>query len=242
MILDLCSTLWSSHTSHLTNHITRSSINKLEQFFPGAVFAGMVYSYAASGTNPWFPPTAMHPYSDPGHYGPWTSNPTASYQLPDPNFSRERTVHTIYFKIWDLDTPARTLYVEEINQNGFKRGSDPEHFFHKLTGDEHQSHQMSDYWRSHYGLPMQHGGTPFQPTWTSSVTTPTPTPIPAADQQLATLLFGPHAVTPPTSSASSGSAPSLTAQGAAATTNMPLEQLRQLAVTLRDLSSSGRTL
>ena len=38
MILGLCSTLWSSHTSHLTNHITRSSINKLEQFFPGAVF------------------------------------------------------------------------------------------------------------------------------------------------------------------------------------------------------------
>ena len=38
MILDLSSTLWSSHTSHLTNHITRSSIKKLEQVFPGAVF------------------------------------------------------------------------------------------------------------------------------------------------------------------------------------------------------------
>ena len=50
--------------------------------------------------------------------------------------------HTIYFKIWDPDTPALSLYVEEINQNGFRRGSDPEHFFHKLTGDEHQAHQI----------------------------------------------------------------------------------------------------
>ena len=34
----LGSDLWSSHLSHLTNHITRSSIQQLEQFFPGAVF------------------------------------------------------------------------------------------------------------------------------------------------------------------------------------------------------------
>ena len=120
-----------------------------------------------------------------------------------------------------------------------ENGSDPEHFFHKLTGDEHQAHQMSDYWRSHYGLPMQHVGTPFQPTWTSPATAPTPPTIQATAQQLARLLFGPHAVAPPSSSASSGSAPSLTTQGTAATTNMPLEQLRQLAVTLRDLNSPG---
>ena len=120
-----------------------------------------------------------------------------------------------------------------------ENGSDPEHFFHKLTGDEHQAHQMSDYWRSHYGLPMQHVGTPFQPTWTSPATAPTPPTIQATAQQLARLLFGPHAVAPLSSSASSGSAPSLTTQGTAATTNMPLEQLRQLAVTLRDLNSPG---
>ena len=36
-IQDLGFTLWSSHTSHLTNHITRSSIQKLEHLFPGAV-------------------------------------------------------------------------------------------------------------------------------------------------------------------------------------------------------------
>ena len=30
--------LWTSHLSHLTHHITRSSIKQLEQLFPGAVF------------------------------------------------------------------------------------------------------------------------------------------------------------------------------------------------------------
>ena len=84
--------------------------------------------------------------------------------MPSPIFPRERTVHTVYFKIWDPDSPARSLYVEEINQQGIVRQFDPEHFFHKLTGDHIQANQMSDYWRSHYGLPLKHGGTPFQPT------------------------------------------------------------------------------
>ena len=65
------------------------------------------------------------------------------------------------------------------------------------------------------------------------------TTIPEAAQQLATLLFGPQSVAPPTSSASSGSAPSLMTQGTIATANMPLDQLRQLALTPRDLSSSS---
>ena len=86
-------------------------------------------------------------------------------KMPSPIFPRERTVHTVYFKIWDPDSPARSLYVEEINQQGIVRQFDPEHFFHKLTGDHIQANQMSDYWRSHYGLPLKHGGTPFQPTW-----------------------------------------------------------------------------
>ena len=37
-IHDLASTLWTSHLSHLTHHITRTSIDKLAQLFPGAVF------------------------------------------------------------------------------------------------------------------------------------------------------------------------------------------------------------
>ena len=197
-----------------------------------------VYSSSPPGTNPWLPPTTLPSHSEPVQLAPWPYHHASSYQMPLPNYLRERTVHTIYFKIWDPDTPDRSLYVEEINQTGFRRGSDPEHFFHKLTGDQHQAHQMSDYWRSHYGLPLQHGGTPSQPTWTSPATTPPPTTISETAQQLATLLFGPQAAAPPTSSASSGSTPSLTAQGTTATANVPLDQLRQLALTLRDLSSS----
>ena len=101
----------------------------------------------------------------PTSYDPWTPSSTTTWQMPSPIFPRERTVHTVYFKIWDPDSPARSLYVEEINQQGIVRQFDPEHFFHKLTGDHIQANQMSDYWRSHYGLPLKHGGTPFQPTW-----------------------------------------------------------------------------
>ena len=106
-------------------------------------------------------------YHDYTHYGPWTPSTTPFWQMPSPAYPRDRTVHTIYFKIWDPDSPARSLYVEEINQQGIVRQFDPEHFFHKLTGDHVQANQMSDYWRSHYGLPLKHGGTPYHPTWAS---------------------------------------------------------------------------
>ena len=89
------------------------------------------------------------------HYGPWTPSTTTAWPMPSPAYPRERTVHTIYFKIWDPDSPARSLYVEEINQQGIVRQFDPEHFFHKLTGDHIQANQMSDYWRSHYGSPVE---------------------------------------------------------------------------------------
>ena len=233
------------HPDPADSDMTADDIGHESFSAPATAAPPPVYSYATSGTNPWFPPTTFNQHSDHSHYGPWTSNPATSYQLPDPNFSRERsrerTVHTIYFKIWDPDAPARSLYVVEINRNGFLRRFDAEYFFHKLTGDQHQANQMSDYWRSHYGLPMQHGGTPFQPTWTSSTTTQTPPTISAAAQQLATLLFGPQAASQSTSptSTSSDPAPALTAPGTAATSNMPLEQLRQLVITLRDLSSSN---
>ena len=94
-----------------------------------------VYSHTSPGTHPWFPHTPYHHHQDYSHYGPWTSSTNTSYQLPSPNFPRERTVHTIYFKTWDPDTPERFLYIEEINQNGFLRRFDPGYFFHKLTGD-----------------------------------------------------------------------------------------------------------
>ena len=113
--------------------------------------------------------TSYNHYHDYTHYGPWTPSTTPFWQTPSPAYPRDRTVHTIYFKIWDPDSPARSLYVEEINQQGIVRQFDPEHFFHKLTGDHVQANQMSDYWRSHYGLPLKHGGTPHHPTWASRV-------------------------------------------------------------------------
>ena len=115
-----------------------------------------------------------------------TPSTTPFWQMPSPAFPRDRTVHTIYFKIWDPDSPARSLYVEEINQQGIVRQFDPEHFFHKLTGDHVQANQMSDYWRSHYGLPLKHGGTPHHPTWASSTSPTTPSTIPTAAKHLAT--------------------------------------------------------
>ena len=68
---------------------------------------------------------------------------------------------------------------------------------------------------SHYGLPLKHGGTPFQPTWTSSPSNTTPTTVPAAAKNLATLLFGSQA------------ADQLTSSGATSSTDLP------------DLTSSG---
>ena len=121
-------------------------------------------SHPPSGLNPQSIATSYIHYNDYTHYDPWTPSSTTTWQMPSPIFPRERTVHTVYFKIWDPDSPARSLYVEEINQQGIVRQFDPEHFFHKLTGDHIQANQMSDYWRSHYGLPLKHGGTPFQPT------------------------------------------------------------------------------
>ena len=33
--------------------------------------------------------------------------------------SQERTVHTIHFKIWNPDSPHRSLFIQEINQQGY---------------------------------------------------------------------------------------------------------------------------
>ena len=158
-------------------------------------------------SNPIPPPstTSYHHYHGYTHNGPWTPSTTTAWQMPSPIYPRERTVHTIYFKIWDPDSPARSLYVEEINQQGIVRQFDPEHFFHKLTGDHMQANQMSDYWRSHYGLPLKHGGTQFHPTWASSASTTTPSTVPAAAKHLATLLFGAQATDQLTSSGATSS-------------------------------------
>ena len=111
-------------------------------------------------------------HQDYAHYGPWTSSTTPGWQLPSIANPRERTVHTIYFKIWDPDSPSRSLYIEEINRQGIVRQFDPEHFFYKLTGNQVQANQMSDYWRSHYGIPLVHDGTPHHPTWAPSTSNP----------------------------------------------------------------------
>ena len=134
-------------------------------------------SHPPSGLNPQSIATSYIHYNDYTHYDPWTPSSTTTWQMPSPIFPRERTVHTVYFKIWDPDSPARSLYVEEINQQGIVRQFDPEYFFHKLTGDHIQANQMSDYWRSHYGLPLKHGGTAFRPTWTASSSTTTPSTV-----------------------------------------------------------------
>ena len=198
-------------------------------------------SHPPSGLNPQSIATSYHHYNDYTHYSPWTPSSTTAWQLPSPIFLRERTVHTIYFKIWDPDSPARSLYVEEINQQGIVRQFDPEYFFHKLTGDHHQANQMSDYWRSHYGLPLKHGGTPFQSTWTSSSSTTTPTTVPAAAKHLATLLFGSQVADQLTSSGATSSAdlPDLTHPGSTTTHNMSSDRLTSLAILLRELSSTS---
>ena len=193
--------------------------------------------------NPNPPPTttSYHHYNDYAHYGPWTPSTTTAWQMPSPIYPRERTVHTIYFKIWDPDSPARSLYVEEITQQGIVRQFDPEHFFHKLTGDHMQANQMSDYWRSHYGLPLKHDGTPFLSTWASSASTTSPSTIPIAAKHLATLLFGAQAADQLTSSGatSSDNLPDLTGTGSTPTHNMAPDRLTHLAVLLRDLSSNS---
>ena len=165
-------------------------------------------SHPPLNPNPPSTTTSYHHYNDYTHHGPWTPSTTTAWQMPSPIYPRESTVHTVYFKIWDPDSPARSLYVEKINQQGIVRQFDPEHFFHKLTGDHMQANQMSDYWRSHYGLPLKHGGTPlpFQPTWASSASTTSPSTVPAAAKHLATLLFGAQAADQLTSSGATSSA------------------------------------
>ena len=99
-------------------------------------------SHPPSGLKPQSIATSYIHYNDYTHYDPWTPSSTTTWQMPSPIFPRERTVHTVYFKIWDPDSPARSLYVEEINQQGIVRQFDPEHFFHKLTGDHMQANQI----------------------------------------------------------------------------------------------------
>ena len=104
-----------------------------------------------------------------------------------------------------------------------------------------QANQMSDYWRSHYGLPLKHGGTPFQPTWASSASTTSPSTVPAAAKHLATLLFGAQAADQLTSSGATSSAnlPDLTGAGSTTTHSMAPDRLTHLAILLRELSSTS---
>ena len=195
--------------------------------------------------NPILPPsaTSYNHHQDYTHYGPWTPSTTQVWQLPSPAYLRERTVHTIYFKIWDPDSPSRSLYIEEINQQGMVRQFDPEHVFYKLTGNQAQANQMSDYWRSHYGLPLFHDGTPHHPTWASSTSpsTTTPSTVPAAAKHLATLLFGAQAAERLTTSEppSVETLPNINEINTSTTNDMSPDRLLQLAIYLRELSSTS---
>ena len=195
--------------------------------------------------NPILPPstTPYNHHQDYTHYGPWTSSTTSLWQLPSPAYHRERTVHTIFFKIWDPDSPSRSLYIEEINQQGMVRQFDPEHFFYKLTGNQAQANQMSDYWRSHYGIPLFHEGTPHHPTWASSTSKSTPTPltVPAAAKHLATLLFGAQAADRLTApeAPSVATLPNINEINTSSTNDMSQDSLLQLAIYLRELSSTS---
>ena len=64
-------------------------------------------------------------------------------------YGYDRTVHTVNFKLWNPDDPNKQLFVRTNNY-------DPEHFFFKLTGHQEKAHRLSDYWRSHYGVPLVH--------------------------------------------------------------------------------------
>ena len=191
------------------------------------------------------PSSTYNHHPDYVHYGPWTSSTTSGWQLPSLAYPRERTVHTIYFKIWDPDSPSRSLYVGEINQQGTVRQLDPEHFFCKLTGNQVQANQMSDYWRSHYGLPLHHGDTPHHPTWASSIlpsTSPTTTStIPTVAKQLATLLFGEQAaerLTAPGAPAVN-TLPDINTIDSSVTNGLSQDRLLHLAIALRELSRAA---
>ena len=59
-----------------------------------------------------------------------TPNPS---DLAYPTSNQDRTVHTIYFKIWNPDSPHRALFIQEINQRGYIKQFEPGFFFEKLT-------------------------------------------------------------------------------------------------------------
>ena len=195
---------------------------------------------------PHSPPSSTYNHQpDYAHYGPWTSSTTPGWQLPSFAYLRERTVHTIYFKIWDPDSPSRSLYVEEINQLGTVRQLDPEHFFYKLTGNQVLANQMSDYWRSHYGLPLHHSDTPHHPTWASSIppsTSPTTTStIPHVAKQLATLLFGDQAAERLTAPGDPvvNTLPDFNTIDSSVTHGLSQDRLLHLALALRELSRAA---
>ena len=135
------------------------------------------------------PASAFMPSSTHSPQPPWSYN-TSSYELPISNHTGDRTVHTIYFKIWDPDSPQRSLYIQ-VNQHGYRREFDPEFFFYKLTGDRQLANQMSDYWRQHYGIPTVHPGSPFQVNVTPATSSQNPSSaaISSVASQLA-IFFG----------------------------------------------------
>ena len=93
---------------------------------------------APTGTPSYIPAGAPPTY--PASMGDYFSIPFASGQkiracMPNTSdlaystSSQDRAVHTMYFKIWNPDSPHRPLFIQEINQRGYIKQSEPELFF-----------------------------------------------------------------------------------------------------------------
>ena len=141
--------------------------------------------------------------------------------------SQDRAVHTIQVKIWNLDSPHRALFTQEINQYGYIKQFEPEFFFLKLTGDQTLANRLADYWRQFYGIPTVHPGSPFVadvPQHVQPQEVPTLS-ISTLASQLLTRAFGTSLPQHPV-----GSSPPLTSSGTSATAAMSPDQLQALAI------------
>ena len=104
---------------------------------------------------------------------------------------------------------------------------------------------MSDYWRSHYGLPLHHSDTPHHPTWASSIPPSTPptttSTIPHVAKQLATLLFGDQAAERLTAPGDPvvNTLPDFNTIDSSVTHGLSQDRLLHLALALRELSRAA---
>ena len=139
--------------------------------------------YMTGGTKlitPPFPLDEIYPSSTlPNQIGPYHHRP----------YHTEQAVHTITFKIFTRNGNRRELWVNEINNHGFSRMREPEHFFSQLTSSSAMAHSFTD-WRQYYNLPTGHAGSPFSDFSQNQAplsTTPTTSSVPQRATQLTNL-------------------------------------------------------